>query len=116
VRETRRTDAERAGLMLSALRDARVIVEEGREHYVASSSDGMLLRRGLKNCVYEYCEAAQGASKGFRSSNRLPWEANDRMRFNLAHDYLVVSGEEILEFADAVMLPSERILREARFP
>jgi uncharacterized protein with HEPN domain len=115
MRETRRTDAERLGLMLGALRDARAIVAEGSDGYAAETSMGMLLRRGLKNCAYEYCEAGQRVSKAFRAQNRLPWEAIDKMRFDLAHDYPEVTAKEILAFAREIMVPTERRLRKPRF-
>jgi uncharacterized protein with HEPN domain len=116
VREKRRADQELAALMMRAAEDAREYVALRREQYVADDRLGRFARRGLRNCVFEFCESGTRISEAFRRSNLVAWPEILQMRQDLGHDYPEVPPGRALEFARLIMIPSARKLRRARFP
>ena len=102
--------------MLSAAEDAAEYVELRREQYLADDRLGRFARRGLRNCVFEFCESASRLSESFRKANLLPWPEILQMRQDFGHDYPEVAPERAVAFAREVMAPAARKLRRARFP
>ncbi|MCI4332224.1 MAG: hypothetical protein L3K01_00605 [Thermoplasmata archaeon] len=116
VREKRRVDRELTFLMLKAASDAEEYVALRREAYLANDRLGRFARRGLRNCIFEFCESASRLSAAFRAANDLPWGELLQMRQDLGHDYPEVPAERAEEFARLSMIPAARRLRRARFP
>lgn len=116
VREKRRADHELAALMLNAAEDAAEYIDLRREQYLAEDRLGRFARRGLRNCVFEFCESATRLSASFRTANPLPWPEILQMRQDLGHDYPEVAPERALAFAREIMARAARKLRRARFP
>jgi uncharacterized protein with HEPN domain len=116
VRERRRADQELAALMLKAAEDAAEYVDLRREQYLADDRLGRFARRGLRNCVFEFCESGTRMSESFRKSNLLSWPEIFQMRQDLGQDYPEVPPNRAIEFARLIMAPSARKLRRARFP
>jgi uncharacterized protein with HEPN domain len=116
VRERRRADRELAALMIRAAEDAREYVALRREQYLADDRLGRFARRGLRNCVFEFCESGTRISAAFRMSNSLAWPEILQTRQDLGHDYPEVPPARAVEFARLIMIPSARKLRRARFP
>jgi uncharacterized protein with HEPN domain len=116
VRGKRRGDQELAALMMQAAEDAREYVALGREQYLAEDRLGRFARRGLRNCVFEYCESGTRISEAFRKTNPVAWPEILQMRQDLGHDYREVPPGRALDFARLITIPSARKLRRARFP
>jgi uncharacterized protein with HEPN domain len=100
--------------MLTAAEDARAFVDAGQERVLAAGREGMMLQRGLRNCVYEFCEMETKLTGPTTNALDLDWTKVRRMRFDLAHDYPEVISKELLAFGREVMIPSIRRLRALR--
>jgi hypothetical protein len=72
VREERRVDQDRTARMLNAVRDAVEYAALSRGEYRADNRLGRFARRGLRNCVFEFCESASRLSESFRKASDLP--------------------------------------------
>jgi uncharacterized protein with HEPN domain len=102
--------------MLRAAEDAGEYVALPRDQYLAEDRLGRFARRGLRNCVFEFCESGTRLSQRFRDSNLLRWTEIFQMRQDLGHDYPEVPPGTTRDFAREFLLPSARKLRRPRFP
>lgn len=87
------------------------------KEFFENSVDGRRIRRGLRNVVYEFSDAATNLGKAFRNANpSLDLSRADEMRDNLSHNYPLTTDEEVWAFALEEVPRIARRIRRAKVP